>query len=54
MDHRDVPAKHRWELLDFSFFAQPEFVSYAYFDGRNRRLVYVSASGKTLKSIVVD
>lgn len=52
--YREVSAKHRWELLDFSFFPQPEFVSYVYVDPRARRLVYISASGKTLKAIALD
>lgn len=51
--YRERARDHRWELLDFSFFPQPEFMSYAYLDGRNEKLVYISAGGKTLKTVAV-
>jgi hypothetical protein len=49
--YRELASAKGWELVDFSFFPQPEFLSHAYMDARSGMLVYVSGSGKELKSL---
>lgn len=41
----------RWQLLDSSFFEQPETLSFVYVDGQSERLQYIGVRGGVLKSV---
>jgi hypothetical protein len=51
--YRELADAKGWELVDSSFFPQPEILSHAYFDSRSGKLVYVSVGGKELKSLAI-